>query len=220
MKVFKKEDVFRDSKSWYSANPEGAVSGNVISMCRKMAGKRILDLGCATGSYCLELAKLGFDCTGAETNEEYVKIAVSRGVKTVLIKDKLPFGDKSFDTVLLIEVLEHVPDPGRLLKEAGRVAKKNVIITVPDNSAFKELRKEYLTYEHMLEQDHINFFTKESLTELLNGYFKRCEIDEGDPICFHRMLPAYIRKFVSLMYRLGLVKSSVFTRLYAECSIE
>ena len=35
-----------------------------------------------------------------------------------------PFEDKSFDTVILFEILEHVSRPVEILKEAKRVAKK------------------------------------------------------------------------------------------------
>lgn len=45
--------------------------------------------------------------------------------------ENLPFEDRSFDIVAEGELLEHVPDPQRVLKEAVRVARKKVIITVP-----------------------------------------------------------------------------------------
>ncbi len=45
--------------------------------------------------------------------------------------ENLPFEDKKTDIVCCDELLEHVPDPQRVLKEAVRVARKKVIITVP-----------------------------------------------------------------------------------------
>jgi SAM-dependent methyltransferase len=44
---------------------------------------------------------------------------------------ELPFGDRSFDLVLAIEVLEHVPDPGAALAEIARVARGTVVVSVP-----------------------------------------------------------------------------------------
>lgn len=45
--------------------------------------------------------------------------------------ESLPFKTASFKSVVLAEVLEHVPFPALLLKEAARVGEK-VIVTVPD----------------------------------------------------------------------------------------
>jgi len=45
--------------------------------------------------------------------------------------ENLSFTDKSFDTVLLSEIIEHVLDPKFILDEAFRVAKKRVVITTP-----------------------------------------------------------------------------------------
>ncbi|MGB3221275.1 MAG: class I SAM-dependent methyltransferase [Desulforhopalus sp.] len=46
---------------------------------------------------------------------------------------KLPFKDGSFDTVVMLEVLEHLPNPRTALQEACRVLKKNgqIILSTP-----------------------------------------------------------------------------------------
>jgi len=44
---------------------------------------------------------------------------------------RLPFPDQSFDLVLGIEVLEHVPDPAAAIAEIGRVATNHVVLSVP-----------------------------------------------------------------------------------------
>lgn len=52
----------------------------------------------------------------------------------------LPFEDKSFDTVMACEVLEHIPfsDFEKSLKELRRVSKKNVIISLPYSCMYFE----------------------------------------------------------------------------------
>lgn len=45
--------------------------------------------------------------------------------------EALPFGDATFDLVLAIEVLEHVPNPSAALRELGRVARRDVVLSVP-----------------------------------------------------------------------------------------
>ncbi len=43
----------------------------------------------------------------------------------------LPFPDRSFDLVLAIEVLEHVPRPEEAMRELARVARRDVVLSVP-----------------------------------------------------------------------------------------
>jgi ubiquinone/menaquinone biosynthesis C-methylase UbiE len=43
----------------------------------------------------------------------------------------LPFPDHHFDLVLCIEVLEHVPDPSLALAELARVARGDLVLSVP-----------------------------------------------------------------------------------------
>lgn len=76
-----------------------------------------------------------------------------------------------------------------------------------------------LTYEHMLELDHVRFYTQESLSGLLAGQFSRWRVEKGEPIPVQRLLPWYIRKPVSLLIRLGFYRSLIYFRLYAEAEI-
>ncbi len=43
----------------------------------------------------------------------------------------LPFKDKEFDIVVLSQILEHVTCPDKAIREALRIAKKRVLITIP-----------------------------------------------------------------------------------------
>lgn len=45
--------------------------------------------------------------------------------------EDLPFPDRSFDLVLGIEMLEHVPDPTRALEELHRVCRGHAVFSVP-----------------------------------------------------------------------------------------
>lgn len=65
-----------------------------------------------------------------------------------------PFPENSFDVVTLLEVLEHIPDVGRAVNAAVKMAKKHVVVTVPskpDNNP-----------------EHIHLLTKETLTRLFS----------------------------------------------------
>jgi len=214
------KDIYRDSKEWYLEDGgKASVSKRLIELCVSRAGKHILDLGCAVGNYCVELKSLGFECTGVDVNNAYIEIARKKGVEAFTVQGILPFKDRSFDTVIIFEVLEHVQDPEPVIKEALRVARKNILITVPDNSQFETLKSAGLTYEHMLERDHVNFFTKSSLEGLLKANAARCDVWEGDPVFIHHLLPWYFRKPLTVLELIGLMKPTFYNRLYAECII-
>jgi len=51
----------------------------------------------------------------------------------------LPFPDRSLDLVLAIEVLEHVDDPGAALAEIARVARRDVVLSVPREPLWRVL---------------------------------------------------------------------------------
>ncbi|MFC1517585.1 class I SAM-dependent methyltransferase [Candidatus Margulisiibacteriota bacterium] len=91
----------------------------------------LLDLGCGEGDYSFALAK-DFKVIGLDANPDDIKynrfFKNKRGVKTLdfICKDALHtgFGDATFDYILCVDVIEHVPDPKGLLLEAKRLLKK------------------------------------------------------------------------------------------------
>jgi len=75
--------------------------------------------------------------------------------------EDLPFDCMSFDVITLGELLEHVPDPQIVLREAVRVARKKVIVTVPwEHEWLPELKP----FENT---DHVRFYTPKSFNEEL-----------------------------------------------------
>jgi SAM-dependent methyltransferase len=61
---------------------------------------------------------------------------------------KLPFSDKEFDTIILSDVLEHIPVPGQLWKEMTRILLRNgkIIINVPFYYWLHEEPHDYYRY--------------------------------------------------------------------------
>lgn len=86
---------------------------------RANARGRVLDVGCA-GGWAREAIATECDYVGLD----YPATAQSiYGTRPDVFADgaSLPFGEGTFDTVLLLEVLEHVSLPERVLAEIGRV---------------------------------------------------------------------------------------------------
>jgi SAM-dependent methyltransferase len=80
---------------------------------------RLLDVGCGEAW----LAEHFERYAGVDVSPEAVEAARARGRNVALLKpgDALPFGDESFDGVVLKDVLEHVADPVAVVKEVRRV---------------------------------------------------------------------------------------------------
>ena len=194
--------------------------GAFVRFARRHAGTKILDLGCGFGAYSTALREYGLDCFGCDLNFEYLRKAAASGVPVTNADSVLPFADRSFDTVLIFEVLEHVSDVSKVLSEAFRVARQNVLITVPNSENIELMKTNDVTYAHMLSSDHLHFFEPESLEQLLRRYSKDVAIERSDPIYpfwfLSRSLPFYGLK---LLFRLGLIKPRFYSRLYAVASV-
>jgi len=215
-----RDGVFRDTRNLYTAYPPDIVSRPHIRFVRKYAGKSILDLGCATGNYCVHLTGLGYSMAGADINPEYVRIARDRGVDARVIVERVPFDDLSFDTVLLSEVLEHVEDPTPLLADARRLARKNVLITTPHSGDIANLHQQNLLYEHFADLDHRNFFTQSSLEELLAPVFPRVRVWKGDGLNPLALFPGAPVRFVGrVLGRLHIIPPAFYFRLYAVAEV-
>jgi ubiquinone/menaquinone biosynthesis C-methylase UbiE len=191
-----------------------------VRFAGRHAGQSVLDLGCGFGAYSAALTAGGRRCIGCDINFDYLRAAAGEGLPVVNVDSVLPFRDRSFDSVLIFEVLEHVSDIDKLLSEAFRVARANVLITVPNSENIEIMKANDVTYAHMLSSDHMHFFDRDSLQSLLRRYAKHVSIERSDPIYpfwfVGRSLPFYGLK---LLFRLGLLKPRFFSRLYVVASV-
>ncbi len=93
-------------------------------------GSAVLDLGCGTGNYSIELAKRGCKVTGIDISYGMLVQAKQKaetlGVNIQWLQgdfNELPFAAERFDMVLTVTALEFAPDPQRAMLEALRVLK-------------------------------------------------------------------------------------------------
>ena len=112
----------------------------VIQKLLNPKAKTLLDIGCQELFFYRRL-KRKYKITLADY-EPKLKMIKKEDVQA------LSFKDNSFDIVLCQEVLEHVPNPVKAMKELKRVAKKQLIITIPYEPFFTFWRGLYWEKEH------------------------------------------------------------------------
>jgi len=100
-----------------------------LAMCAERINKRhdnytLLDSGCRT----MALKPLLKGC------KEYfgTDLIPAEGVLQCNLEEKLSFDDNAFDVVTALDVLEHLDNPHGALKELCRVAKKSVLLSLPN----------------------------------------------------------------------------------------
>jgi SAM-dependent methyltransferase len=154
-----------------SGPPINNPSREILEVVEQHAGLSILDVGCGNGAYVAALRRAGLDCRGVEHDRACVAECVKRGLPVQeMDAHRLDFEPKSFDTVTMIEVLEHLPDPTRAIAELFRVARQNVIISVPNIDVLPLMSKYHVLPWHLLEATHVNFFTPRILRDALRPF--------------------------------------------------
>jgi SAM-dependent methyltransferase len=111
---------------------------------------RMLDVGCGDKPYEWFFLPHVTEYVGVEHEALFVDtVASSRGGTVVAYDGRtLPFEDGTFDTVMSAQVLEHTPDPQRLLDEMSRVLRSDglMIVTAPFSFRLHEEPHDYFRY--------------------------------------------------------------------------
>jgi SAM-dependent methyltransferase len=91
---------------------------------------RTLDVGCGIGDF----LQFRPGTIGVDINPATVDVCLGRGLDACIMKpDQFPFGDASFDSALMDNVLEHIAVPEPLLREVRRVLRPHgrLLVGVP-----------------------------------------------------------------------------------------
>jgi SAM-dependent methyltransferase len=122
----------------------------------------VLDVGCGSGAYVLELSARGRPALGLDRHR-FDSWRVARGRFAQGDSTHLPVADNAVDTVVSFETLEHVADPALALAEYKRVSRSRLILSVPNCELTPGLKHSNLVYHHWTDPTHVNFWTLDSL---------------------------------------------------------
>jgi SAM-dependent methyltransferase len=123
---------------------------------------KTLDIGCGIGDF----LSYRDDIVGVDINIKMVEWCRSQGQQVEKMKvDELPFKDGSYDSIIMDNVLEHIKNPEKILREAYRVLRSNgvFLLGVPGS------------YGYTKDSDHKVFYSEERLIQTLeiNGFAKQ-----------------------------------------------
>lgn len=141
---------------------------SIIHSLPRLEGLKVLDLGCGVGRVTVPLAQQGAHVTSFDNSSEMLAAAQlnveEAGVaQSVTFEkgsaDELPFPDETFDAVICVGVLEHLPPPVReaTLRQIIRVVRRPGDLALVVNNT----ESQFLTREnryHMQEQQENGYF--------------------------------------------------------------
>lgn len=140
----------------------------------------VVDVGCGLGEMVGFLRDQGVDAFGVEPSESAVATARSAGrpVEQGNLEDAAELlgisATSSVAAILMMNVLEHVVDPVKIVRSAKSLLKPEGIICVRVPNDFSELQRAAQSKLGVdpwwiRTPDHINYFDWESLSRLLEG---------------------------------------------------
>jgi SAM-dependent methyltransferase len=124
---------------------------DLLARVAPQARGRLLDVGCGEKPYEHLFRPYVDEYLGIEHEATFAATAASTSERRPdLVYDgkRLPFEDRTFDTVLNVQVLEHTPQPGALVAEMARVLKDDglLILSAPFQFRLHEEPHDYFRY--------------------------------------------------------------------------
>lgn len=177
--VLKEEENKFRLKWKFSSSYSTGIRFDLIDFVEKNYDKKlnILEIGCACGGTLLKLKSIykNANLYGIEIDADSSKIAslIADVVNRSIEDEDLEYQYEMFDYIIIGDVLEHLNDPWKVLKNIKRYLKKDgSIITCIPNVMFYGVIRDLLngnwTYQDsgILDRTHLRFFTLNELKKM------------------------------------------------------
>lgn len=148
---------------------------------------RMLDVGAATGFFLEQARARGWDVAGNEFSSEAAEQARQRGIP-MTDGDLRPesYAPASFDAVTLLDVIEHVRDPRKTIRDVASLVRPGgaVLLNTPDAGSLYA-RFMGLRWHALTPPEHLVLFSEKTLRRLLQ--------DAGLEVCWAGKIPKQFR---------------------------
>jgi 2-polyprenyl-3-methyl-5-hydroxy-6-metoxy-1,4-benzoquinol methylase len=150
----------------------------------------VLDVGCGEGVLVERWARrlpsarvVGVDLEEPSIQQGWSEHTAPNLEYRVVEGPELPFADGEFELASAMEVLEHLPDPARMLSEMARCARRHLLVSVPREPQWRMLNMARGAYWSSLGNTpgHLNHWSARSLRGLLSGFGEVVEMRSPFP---------------------------------------
>jgi len=172
----------QDALSKYTTYDDSPNSTHNLVVGLVERGSRVLEFGCATGYMSRVLRdRLGATVVGVELEATAAEEAGLQCERVVVgdveeLDLEAELGGERFDAILFADVLEHLRDPGAVLRRVRPfVAEGGAIVASIPNVAHASVRLALLAgsfryrEQGLLDESHLRFFTREGVQDLFEG---------------------------------------------------
>jgi len=195
------EDVMGREGIYGVGPPANHVTPEVLALVGSMPDP-ILDFGCGGCALLRTLRRAGREVRGIELAGSDAAALIPGDLRPLVTtydgRFPMPFADGAFASVVASEVIEHMPNYQDAIRDIARVAGRQALFTVPDNSVLPVCAPYGLIPWHYLASDHCNFFTQHSLAACLKPHFAKVVFTrgaqfevEGLPVCSNLQAMCY-----------------------------
>jgi ubiquinone/menaquinone biosynthesis C-methylase UbiE len=175
----------------------------------------LLDIGCGRGYGFDVVQDAAESCTGVDVAPAFLREAHERYPSIALLEamgNKLPFQDKSFDTIISFEVIEHIEEDADFLQEIARISRPGALIAISTPNRIISSGNSATP----LNKFHVREYIAGDFMRLLNSVFTQIEIfgqyeaqsaaqhssiADRIPIDWKYRLPLHVQSVLSVMVR-------------------
>ena len=152
----------------------GTLYGEIVyNLNNRVALGKLLDVGCAMGHFLEFSRRYGWEVEGVECSPYAARYAAERfqvKVHPVCVLKDAHLPHNYYNSCVLVEVIEHLPDPRETMTEVWRLLEPGglVYITTPNFACYRSLllREDW---HAVIPVGHLYYFDSDSLAKLLSS---------------------------------------------------
>lgn len=170
----------------------------------RLPPSKVLEVGCAHGSFVALLRQAGYDACGVEMSPWVVEFGRDTFGAPIAIGpvETLAIAHGSLDVIVLMDVLEHLPDPVATMAHCLNLLQPDglLLVQTPQFKEGMDYRVLVETKDAFLEQlksdEHLYLFSERSISHLLHRLGVECI--QFEPAIFDRYDMFFVASRVSL----------------------